>query len=446
MKFALMTLVLLGLSLALASAQEGRPWRGMRYLDNGLVKLGVDLSVGGAITYLSRSGDDLNLINSYDWGRQIQLSFYSGPVPYEPEGKKPIEFWAALGWNPIQSGDYAGNRARVVDFTSDGKQLYLKCIPMQWPLDNVPGDCFFEVWLALEGSAIQARCKLTNDREDKTQYSGRGQELPAVYLNAPWSTCVTYTGSAPFTGDALTEQATDPNPEKGGWVWSNPRYATENWAAFINAEGWGLGIYEPDIYYILSGFYEKPGVGGPKDNPISYLSPTTEDILDWNIEYEYSYSLILGAPTEIRDWVYARGKAPKLPRWEFRSDRQHWIYLGATDAGWPIEGELRISGKAPGFQLQGPLTFWRAEEAPHLYIKAAFSTPTTGQVTWERDGAPSDPAQNAAFEPLPDGKFHTYKVKLAGQPGYEGIGRRLRINLSLQEEAEVRVKAIWLGQ
>ena len=163
MKLFLLTFALFSYCFLLASAQEGRTYRGMRYLDNGLVKLGVDLSVGGAITYLSRSGDDLNLINSYDWGRQIQLSFYSGPVPYEPEGKKPIEFWAALGWNPIQSGDYAGNRARVVDFTSDGKQLYLKCIPMQWPLDNVPGDCFFEVWLALEGSAIQARCKLTND-------------------------------------------------------------------------------------------------------------------------------------------------------------------------------------------------------------------------------------------------------------------------------------------
>jgi hypothetical protein len=26
------------------------------------------------------------MINSYDWGRQIQMSFYSGPVPYVPEG------------------------------------------------------------------------------------------------------------------------------------------------------------------------------------------------------------------------------------------------------------------------------------------------------------------------------------------------------------------------
>jgi hypothetical protein len=52
----------------------------MSYLDNGVIRLGVDLNVGGTITYLSRSGTEQNLVNSYDFGRQIQMSYYSGGV------------------------------------------------------------------------------------------------------------------------------------------------------------------------------------------------------------------------------------------------------------------------------------------------------------------------------------------------------------------------------
>src|SRR5438874_1805776 len=35
-------------------------------LDNGTIKVGVDTSYGGAITYLSQSGSTNNLINDYD--------------------------------------------------------------------------------------------------------------------------------------------------------------------------------------------------------------------------------------------------------------------------------------------------------------------------------------------------------------------------------------------
>ena len=68
----------------------------MSYLDNGVIRLGVNLELGGAITYLSKSKSDTNLINSYDWGRQIQMSQYSGPVPFTPHGKQPKKEWAGL--------------------------------------------------------------------------------------------------------------------------------------------------------------------------------------------------------------------------------------------------------------------------------------------------------------------------------------------------------------
>jgi len=76
----------------------------MSYIENGFIKLGIDLNLGGAITYLSDKVKDENIINNWDWGRQVQMSFYSGPVPFEPDGKKAHKAWTFIGWNPIQSG------------------------------------------------------------------------------------------------------------------------------------------------------------------------------------------------------------------------------------------------------------------------------------------------------------------------------------------------------
>ncbi len=43
----------------------------MEYLDNGMLRVGIDLSIGGAITYLAESTSGTNMINSFDWGRQV---------------------------------------------------------------------------------------------------------------------------------------------------------------------------------------------------------------------------------------------------------------------------------------------------------------------------------------------------------------------------------------
>ena len=60
----------------------------MSYLDNGVVKVGVDLNRGGAIVYLAPAAGG-NLINNFDFGRQVQLSFFSFPVPFESNGQRP---------------------------------------------------------------------------------------------------------------------------------------------------------------------------------------------------------------------------------------------------------------------------------------------------------------------------------------------------------------------
>ena len=415
--------------LSFAGGMFARPVRGaapvtprLSFLDNGHLRLGIDLAIGGAITYLSKSGSDVNLINSADWGRQIQMSFYSGPNPFTPHGKRPAKTWEGLGWNPIQSGDSFGNRSRVLDSRNDGRTLYVKSVPMQWPLDDEPGECAFETWITLEGSTARVRSRIVNRRADTMQYSGRDQELPAIYTNGPWDRLMTYTGDKPFTGDALSQI-----PSRFPWSgWQS----TENWAALVNDQGWGLGVWEPGVYAFLGGFSGKPGVGGPHDGSTGYIAPLQREILDHDIVYEYQYVLILGSLAEIRRYAYAHASKSAPPDFVFRSDRQHWRYSNASDTGWPIRGELQITLGQPDPQIIGPDGFWTASSAPTLFLQAAFPPgQTQATIFWKRsDTSGFSASKSLALNVLPDGKFHLYRVPLASSPEYKGAITGLRLD------------------
>src|SRR5437660_1645011 len=118
----------------LASEKSPHPEPRMSFIENDAVRLGVDLNLGGAITWLSQSRGE-NIVNNWDLGRQIQMSHYSGPAPFSVGDKKPPKHWEHIGWNPIQAGDDFGHGSRVTEHRNDGRSLYTKCVPMQWPLD-----------------------------------------------------------------------------------------------------------------------------------------------------------------------------------------------------------------------------------------------------------------------------------------------------------------------
>lgn len=416
---------------------------GTEYLDNGSIRIGVNLKLGGAITYLARSGNHANLINSHDWGRQIQMSHYSGPIPFTPNGKKPQETWAGLGWNPIQSGDAFGNRSRLLEYKNDGKTIYVRCVPMQWPLNNEPGDCTFENWIRLEGNTAWVRSRMNNHRTDKTQYTGRDQELPAIYTNGLWYRLMTYTGDKPFSNGELTQiPATFP---WSGWQ------ATENWAALVNDTGDGVGIWEPGVTTFLGGFAGKPGAGGPTDDPTGYIAPLRQEILDHNITYEYQYALIVGSLQEIRStaYVFHRNAFPQdAPTYRFVKDRQHWRYVNAVDTGWPIQGELKVLLDANNPQMIGPTGFWKANRATKLVIEAAYTTTQTqGRVFWKRhDAHQFSPERSLAFALIPDGNFHIYTIDLTVSPGYRGAITGLRLDpvLAGKRGDYVRIRSISL--
>src|SRR5262249_27125860 len=88
--------LILALSVTAPAAADAE----MSFLDNGVIRLGVDLAKGGTITYLSQSIaiaglDALNVVNSFDLGREVQQSYYSGPDNY----LNPTSYWTNWSWN-----------------------------------------------------------------------------------------------------------------------------------------------------------------------------------------------------------------------------------------------------------------------------------------------------------------------------------------------------------
>jgi hypothetical protein len=410
--------------------------KSMSYIQNDFIKVGIDLNLGGAITYIADVKKQENIINNSDWGRQVQMSFYSGPVPFEPVGKKAAPFWINIGWNPIQSGDVAGNRSKVLERKNTGNALYVKCIPMHWPLDNVPGECYFESWIKLKGNTVQVHGRIVNNRPDKIQYKARGQELPAVYTNAPYHRLVSYRGNKPFTNDSISVIPNHNFPKDKTIEWAHWQ-ATENWAANVNDNGYGLGIWNAAVQNFSGGFYgDGTFKGGSKDGATGYISPVNIEILDHNIIYDYNYTLILGSLKQIRDYVYKNRVSKQLPQYVFKENRQHWIYENTTDKGWPIKNKLVINLNKDAAMIS-PYTFWKAEDASILTFNAIYNgNVKKARVYWRSLNKGFEDQKSIAFTVIPDGKLHKYHIPLKDSGNYQGILTGLKILLDADHRSD----------
>lgn len=415
--------LLLVVSCALTAAE--RPEPRMSFLDNGVVKIGADLALGGAITWLSHCDRPQNLINSHDLGRQIQMSHYSGPVPFRPPGATLHQAWEGIGWNPIQTGDVYGHASRVLEHRNDGRELYVKCVPMHWPLDNVPGECVFESWTTLDGATVRMRFRATNARPDRTWYPARMQELPAVYLISRLHRLMAYAGDRPFTGGEVSHLAND---WRKPWPWTR-RIATEGWTALVGDDGWGVGVAGENVFQYDGGLYGEAGSDDVRGSPTAYVAPVRIDSFDHDIVYTYATTLTLGTLAEIRARLIAQVRRDP-PAWRFATGRDHWYVEGGVDAGRPQDGLWTIPVEHGTPHLVGPIRCWRAEDGPAVVIEAAWTgSAAPGRLRWRRledDGFSDERSVAVTF--MPDGEMRPVTVALAGDPAYQGLIIGLRLD------------------
>jgi hypothetical protein len=396
---------------ALASAQ-------VTSITNGAVSVGIDTSKGGAITLLKSNSDGRNLINTTDLGREIQPSYYSGPSGFNPNGTQSPGYpnWP---WNPTQAGDVYGNASQVVTWSNNGSQLYVKTVPKQWALNNYAADAVVETWITLNGNVVDVKNRLTNLRTDSAQYLAMDQELPAVYTNSAFSNLYTYTGTQPFTGGALTQIT------NGGPPWQYWR-GTESWAAHVDNNNFGLGVFANNTDYFVGGLH-------PGADATGYISPLQHEVLDPHIVYNNQYQLVVGSLTDIRNYAYQAHTDPS-PNFTFAGDRQHWFSVNTTDSAQPGAWHVNLSGNT-GF-LISPATGYQAATATKIDIRAAYTLGASGQARlyWEENNGTGTTlanfvaGQSVTFPIIADGQYHDYIVDLSGVANYSGLISELRFD------------------
>lgn len=264
-----------------AFAAEPGPRPEWVYLDNGSIRLGVKVSSGAAIAYLSPSGSGKNLLNHFDRGRLVQQSYYGAPDGTTWNGKP----WR---WNPVQGGDWKGAAAKVLELESDETTLRSKSLGRHWSGCVDLPDVTFEQAITLDADVAHVRYRMTYTGDVK--HPPAHQEIPAVFVEPEYDTLVLYEGDAAWSGGALSRS-------KPGWP-NERRVPTERWAAYVNAEGFGLGAYVPaaeefTCYRFAAGQPSERGA-------CSYFAPLTTFAVTPGKTFEYDVYLTCGTAEEIR--------------------------------------------------------------------------------------------------------------------------------------------------
>ncbi|NJM55151.1 MAG: hypothetical protein HC841_03830 [Verrucomicrobiae bacterium] len=116
-------------------------------------------------------------------------------------------------------------------------------------------------------------------------------ELPAVFMDIALSNFVYYGGDKPWTGDTPTRRIP-------GWPNQHDKI-TENWAAYVGADGRGVGVFVPGVTQMT--FYIHPGKPGPLGGGCSYFAPVKKFAITNGTDFRYEAFLTMGTVPEMRE-------------------------------------------------------------------------------------------------------------------------------------------------
>ena len=252
-----------------------------KFIENGKIKIGVDLSSGGSIFWFSELPEDRNLLNHADRGRFIQQSYYG-----KPDGSLWVE--KPWRWNPVQGGDYKHKPAKLLEVKETDGTLYVRSIPVNWAGGEDIDECRMEEWITLSGNVVRIRFRFTY-RGTET-HPPTHQELPAVFVDYALPDLVYYKDDEPWTGKPISK-------DQPGWP-NESRKTTENWAGFVGPDGRGVGVLFPGTDRITT--YRHRGPPGPKGGGCSYFSPIRTMSITPGLVFEYDVYLTIGSAEEMR--------------------------------------------------------------------------------------------------------------------------------------------------
>lgn len=271
---------------SLAEARDGeKDWE---YLDNGVIRIGVDKSRGAAIGYLALSSTRRNLLNHHDEGRFIQQSYY---------GDKDGSMWAKKPWsyNPVQGGSYKGEDARTLVFRKSAETIYAKVEPLHWANAKTCPEAIMHEQITLSGPLAKVRMRL--DYSGPTHQRKAHQEMPAMFVDYELPNLV-------FEKDGRLLRQVPEDLSKAGVQ----RVSYDSgWLAYVDDKDFGIGIFTPGTNTAVSYRHRGNGKTGPEGSACSYLAPVRTLQLTQGLVIDYQFCLTIGTLDEIR----ARFKAFK---------------------------------------------------------------------------------------------------------------------------------------
>ncbi len=268
-------------------------FEGIHFVENEKIKVGIDTDHGGAICWISEIGSERNVVNTKDLGRYIQQAYYAGnKLDRRAEGQS--ENWRNFPWNPLQAGDYFGNRSLVMDLSIEENRAYVKTRPLLWDMNGEYADATIETWIELDGAEIIYHGKLNRFvGDDKWGVKESFQELPACYLSSDLKHFYSYTGSD------IWNYYLNSIPNKKIWEdW----LTHESWVACVDDSLWGFSVYFPGVATFSGGLYQ----GGDSMDTTAYISPRLDVTLEPFDEFEYRCYFNIGPLNEMMHRVYLR--------------------------------------------------------------------------------------------------------------------------------------------
>jgi hypothetical protein len=275
-------LVILSLFCAACTGLSAKPDKSWAYLDNGVIRIGVDRSRGAAIGFFALSKDKRNLLNHHDEGRFIQQSYY---------GDADGSMWAKKAWsyNPVQGGSYKGEDAKTLEFQITDKQIHAKVEPLHWANAKRCPEAIMQEWITLHGPVAKIRMRM--DYTGPTQKAGKHQEMPAMFVDYDLPHLM-FEKDGKLVKHAPVDLAKKGGPEKIEY--------TGGWLAYVDDKDFGIGILTPGTNAAVAYRHRGNGKAGPEGSACSYVAPIRTLRLENGTVVDYEFYLTIGSLEEIR--------------------------------------------------------------------------------------------------------------------------------------------------
>lgn len=231
------------------------------FIENALVRVGVDEKRGGAICHISKIAiGSHNVINTWDSGRLLQQSYYGSSDGSVWNGKP----WK---WNPVQGGSWDNSPSQLISIEKvSNNEIQTSCHPRNWGGCQLCTDVIMTTHIKLKDNGdICVTCEMIYSG---TNTQGRNvQEIPACFLAAKYSQLI--------YKNKVTKEITRITPGPPG-VKNLQKQADPTWAGYMDPETCEAFIIMSPLATSLTAYRVDIPTNPPESN-CSYLAPLLDN-------------------------------------------------------------------------------------------------------------------------------------------------------------------------